>query len=397
VRLSGSIGRDVTSFATRQAAMAQQVFSFENFIGALRLDVATAIAPWLRTNFGVDASGTSFGVNVTAPVPLGLGQYDRPLFDPQLVAIQSRVALGTPGIYGEAILDFAPLEISIGTRLDLLRYGTYSEVAPDPRTVVRLHASEDVTLSVSSGLFTQPPQVFQTISIAGNPRLGPQRSWQSSAQVEANLPWSIYARITGYFSYMWDIARLAPSNPGGTTARQFFSADEQGRSYGMEVLVRRPLADGFYGWLSYTLSRSERVDPGGSWYTFGFDQTHILNLAASYEFDGWRFGASFQVTTGRPTLSVCATTFDAESNTYAPTFCDRGARTATYTQLNIRIDRDFNIDNTLLGSIYLDVLNVYYAQNQEGLIYQYDYARSIPIPGMPILGTIGIRAYWEPH
>ncbi len=397
VRLSGSVGRDVTGFGTRQAAMAQQVFSFENFIGALRLDIATAIAPWLRTNFGVDASGTSFGVNVTAPVALGLGLYDNPTFDPQLVAIQSRVGLGTPGIYGEAILDFQPVEISLGTRLDILRYGQYFDLAPDPRAVVRVHASPDVTLTASSGLFTQPPQVYQTLQIAGDPRLGPQRAWQTSAQVEANLPLGIYARLTGYFSYMWDIARLNLGYSNGTTQRTAFTADEQGRSYGLEALVRRPLGDGFYGWLSYTLSRSERVDPGGHWFTFGFDQTHILNVAASYEFDGWRFGASFQLTTGRPRMSVCSTTFDAESGTYVPSFCDRGERAPTYTQLNIRIDRDYNIDNTLIGSIYIDVLNVFDAQNQEGVIYQYDYLRSNPLPGIPILGTIGIRGSWEPH
>jgi len=397
VRLSGSIGRDVTSFASRQAAMAQQLFSFENLIGALRLDVATALAPWLRTNFGVDASGTSFGVNVTAPVFLGLGLYDNPTFDPQLVAIQSRVGLGTPGIYGEAILDFQPVEISLGTRLDILRYGQYFDLAPDPRAVVRVHASEDVTLTASSGLFSQPPQVYQTIAIAGDPRLGPQRAWQTSAQVEANLPLGIYARITGYFSYMWDIARLNLTNSNGTTQRQAFTADVQGRSYGMEVLVRRPLGDGFYGWLSYTLSRSERVAPGGQWYTFGFDQTHILNVAASYEFDGWRFGASFQLTSGRPRMSVCSTLFDAESGSYVPSFCDRGERAPTYTQLNVRIDRDFNIDNTVIGSVYIDVLNVFYTQNTEGVIYQYDYQRSTPLPGIPILGTIGIRGSWEPH
>jgi hypothetical protein len=397
-RLSGTVGRDATGFTSAQAAMARQVFQFENFIAALRLDIATTIAPWLRMNYGIDASGTSFGVNVTAPVPLGLGYYDNPSnFDPQLVAIQSRVALGTPGAYGEAVLNFAPVEISLGVRADILRYGLTTNIAPDPRGVVRVHLTDDVTAIASTGLFTQPPQVFQTLGVAGNPRLGPQRSWQTSAQLEANLPLGIYARVTGFFTYLWDIARLHESNPSGGTARQFFSADEQGRSYGLEALVRRPLADGFYGWLSYTLSRSERVDPGGSWYTFGFDQTHILNVAASYEFDGWRFGASLQVTTGRPTLSVCATTYDSESNAYDPTFCDRGARLPTYVQLNVRIDRDFNIENTLLGSIYIDVLNVLDSQNAEAVIYQYDYQRTMPLPGLPILGTIGIRAYWEPR
>jgi len=31
------------------------------------------------------------------------------------------------------------------------------------------------------------------------------------------------------------------------------------------------------------------------------------------------------------------------------------------------------------------------------VIYQYDYQRNVPLPGIPILGTIGIRGSWEPH
>jgi hypothetical protein len=197
---------------------------------------------------------------------------------------------------------------------------------------------------------------------------------------------------------MWDISRFSQrivSGADGTPRREFFRADQAGRAWGLEVLLRRPVEEGFYGWLSYTLSRSERQNDGGNWVPFGFDQTHVLNLAASYAFDGWRFGATFQLATGRPTSTVCGTTFDSDAVEYDPSFCDTGERLPTYHQLNVRIDRDFNIDNVITGTIYLDVLNVYYAQNAEGVIYQYDFARSVPLPGLPILGTLGIRAVYE--
>ena len=171
--------------------------------------------------------------------------------------------------------------------------------------------------------------------------------------------------------------------------------DQQGRAYGLEVYVRRPIADGFYGGISYTLARSERVNPGGDWFVSNFDQTHSLGVVASYEFSGWRLGASFQLVTGRPTLSVCSATYDADANDYDGTFCDLGARLPIFHQLNIRIDRDFNIANTIRGSVFLDILNVYNATNAEGLVYQYDYVRSAQIPGLPILGTLGIRGYYE--
>ena len=35
------------------------------------------------------------------------------------------------------------------------------------------------------------------------------------------------------------------------------------------------------------------------------------------------------------------------------------------------------------------------AQNAEGVIYSFDYLSSTPLPGLPILGTLGIRMILE--
>ena len=397
IRLSGAIGRNGTSFGSRTAGQAQQQFDIESFELGLRLDASVPVQPWLRANFGIDAAANAFGIGITAPSPTGLGEYTRPVFDPILIQINARVARSTPAIYGEAVLDLAPVEISLGTRLELLRWGTLTDVAPDPRGVIRWRIVPELTVKAATGLFTQPPVAFQTIAQGGNPNLGPQRSWQTSAGVEADLPFDIDLEVNGFYSHMFDIARFSQQIvPGadGQPRREFFRADQEGRAYGLEVLLRRPVEEGFYGWISYTLSRSERLNPGGDWRPFGFDQTHVLNLAASYAFDGWRLGATFQLATGRPTLSPTAPVYDSDENGYDATFVDRGDRLPIYHQLNLRIDRDFDVDFAT-GTVYLDVLNVYYGQNSEGVVYQYDFARSVPIPGLPILGTLGVRAIFE--
>jgi TonB family protein len=397
IRIAGAIGRNGTSFGSRTAGQQQQSVDIESYELGLRVDASTPITPWLRTNFGLDAGANVFGINITAPTPTGLGEYTRPVFDPQLIQINARVARSTPAVYGEAILNFAPVEISIGTRLELQRWGTRTDLTVDPRVVARWEIIPEVRVKAASGLFTQPPQVFQTISQGGSPGLGPQRAWQNSVGLELDLPEDIDVEVNGFYSHMFDIARFSQSivtGPDGTPQREFFRADQEGRAYGLELLVRRPVEQGFYGWLSYTLSRSERLNPGGNWQPFGFDQTHVLNLAASYAFDGWRFGASFQLATGRPTNTPINPVYDADGNGYDAAFVDTGARLPIYHQLNVRIDRDFDVD-WMRGTVYLDVLNVYYGQNSEGTIYQYDYARSTPVPGLPILGTLGIRAMFE--
>jgi hypothetical protein len=47
----------------------------------------------------------------------------------------------------------------------------------------------------------------------------------------------------------------------------------------VEVLIRREVKSGLFGWLSYSLSRSER-DRNGSWVDYDFDRTHLLNLVS---------------------------------------------------------------------------------------------------------------------
>ena len=59
-------------------------------------------------------------------------------------------------------------------------------------------------------------------------------------------------------------------------------------------------------------------------------------------------------------------------------------------QLDVRIDRAFEIP-PVRGSIYLDVMNVYYSELPEGRTYQYDFARAGILRGLPIIPSIGIQ------
>ncbi|MCX7807402.1 MAG: TonB-dependent receptor [Deltaproteobacteria bacterium] len=397
IRLSGAFGRNRSVFGSRSIGQADQEFDLDAYELGIRLDVALTIEPWLRTKFGFDGAGNLFGINITAPAPSGLGEYPRPIFDPVLVRIKARAARALPAIYGEMTVGWDAWEFTPGLRIELLRWGTLTDIAPDPRLVVRYKVIPEFRIKGATGLFTQPPQAFQTISQGGNPGLPPQRAWQNSLGIEADLPLGIDVEVNGFYSHMFDIPRFfqrIAAGADGIPRREFFRADQEGRAWGLEVLVRRPIEEGFYGWISYTLSRSERRNPNGNYVPFAFDQTHVLNFALSYAVAGWRFGATFQLATGRPTLTPVDPVYDADANAYVPLFVDRGERLPTFHQLNVRVDRDFDF-GFMRGSIYVDVLNAYNGQNSEGLIYQYDYARSVPIPSIPFVPTLGVRGIVE--
>ncbi|MCB0635167.1 MAG: TonB-dependent receptor [Lewinella sp.] len=77
----------------------------------------------------------------------------------------------------------------------------------------------------------------------------------------------------------------------------------RGRAYGLEFLFRKNTGR-LTGWLSYTLSRSERLVEGinnDEWYANRFDQTHNLSLTGMYELsDRWSFSAVFVYNSGTP-------------------------------------------------------------------------------------------------
>jgi hypothetical protein len=79
------------------------------------------------------------------------------------------------------------------------------------------------------------------------------------------------------------------------------------------VLVRQELAEGFFGWLSYTLMRAERKnDDAAPWRTFDLDQTHVLTALLSYKFSfGLEVGVRARFATGFPRSQISGRYWDA--------------------------------------------------------------------------------------
>ena len=61
-----------------------------------------------------------------------------------------------------------------------------------------------------------------------------------------------------------------------------------------------------------------------------------------------------------------------------------------FHQLDLRVDKTWKFKHALM-SVYLDVQNVYNQGNVEGLSYNYNYTRTAPTQGLPIIPSLGIR------
>ena len=81
-------------------------------------------------------------------------------------------------------------------------------------------------------------------------------------------------------------------------------APQRGRAYGLEFLLRKQSRQGIYGWVSYTISRSERLRDG-EWVLFDFDRPHILNAVLGVPLKNqWDIGLRFQYQSGTPATTT---------------------------------------------------------------------------------------------
>ena len=177
---------------------------------------------------------------------------------------------------------------------------------------------------------------------------------------------------------------LAPSEAAAATALYVLI---------VTVLIRREITSRLYGWLAYTLSRSQILpNRGDPWRASQFDQPHILTIVAGYRpKPQWDLSTRFRFVSGNPYAPVDFATFDADSGNFVPTRGEVGdSREPPFLQLDARAQYTWTWDAWQL-SLYLDVQNVTNHTNEEFHVYDYRFRDQGSISGLPILPTFGVK------
>jgi hypothetical protein len=275
-----------------------------------------------------------------------------------------------------------------------------NKAALDPRIRFIAQVGPKTALKGGVGLYSQGPGEFENDSVFGNSRIRLQRSLHTSFAIVQEVPWDVTIELTGFYKRLWDLGSASTRImhwPGEENPRpENFASIGTGNVFGGEVLIKKALGDRFYGWVSYTLMRSVRTPtPGGEQQLFDFDQTHILTLIASYDFPlNWRIGARFRLVSGNPYTPVVNGVFDSGSATYLPLEgAPNSARLPAFNQLDLRVDKTWVYRRVKVTS-YLDIQNVYNAQNTEFLSYSYDFQVTRPVLSLPTAPSIGLKIEW---
>ena len=350
-----------------------------------RAEISQRLVRQLTVNAGLDIIDTPYEVTARFPAPERPGAPAGGIGAPALTTV-NKGHVYTPGVYGE--LEIQPLK---GTRLVPGFRADYTSQTKEwnysPRIVARQdipHAGPRTTVKGGVGYYYQPPQPYELDPIFGQAGLRANRAIHYSVGIEQEL--AGHAEL-GVESFYKDLDRLVVTQNGNRGS---------GFVYGTEFLLRWKNDPKMFGWVAYTVSRSERRDdPNDPLRLFQYDQTHVLTLLLSRAFgDGNRIGGRFRFVSGSLyTSNAYGGVLDTDRAAFLPS----GAipmydeRLPPFHQLDIRFERRMKAPPFDNVTPYVDIQNVYYYRNAEGIQYNYNYTKSRPVQGLPQLFIIGAR------
>jgi hypothetical protein len=378
---SALVGMDDSTVSNTQ--LFDLPISSRMLMAAPRLRLGWDLARWVELEIGGDAEAQRFRPQSDlSSLGGGLDNYY------QTDLFRNRSALSAGGYLGLTLKAGDRLQVTPGLRYD----GYFEEGARDgawsPRLSIRYRVARETWLKAHVGQFSQMPCLpvgVPGFDGFGLKSFGLQQSRQGSLGVETALGERDGADLsfdTTVFYQRLHVTDVRSSVSLDPQARDFLEP-RKGESYGLEIMLRRPMRHRLYGWLSYTLSRSLRLVDGvvapSDW-----DQRHTLNLVAGYHLPrGYSVSGRFHYNTGRP---YALSYFDQRSGLSWVDY----QRLPAFAQLDLRGDKRFIFDRFVMD-IYLELVNttasreVFDIKRQaDGTVLERSYRLVLPSAGVHV-------------
>jgi TonB family protein len=382
--LDVSFARDLTDFN----AGPDLYFNLKNNVFYVRGELHYRINPSVQLTLGTDDAFGIYEVHYQGPVQdndegdAGGGG----LTERTLARFNDSNSAYLPALYVELALEpTRKWRLVPGLRLDYSsRNRSFSF---DPRLSVIYSVTESTRLKAGVGMFSQPPREQETAAGIGNPNLLTMAAVHYGLGVDHDFTKDLSLGVEGFYKQIY--RRVIVPESGEPP----FTNDGKGRVVGLEVAGRKKATGRWFGFLSYTLMKSDRKEPGQPWRPFDYDQRHIFTLAGTVLLGrGWEAGATMRVITGNPyTPYTDVAPFAFDTGNYFPEIGRiNSLRNPTFNRLDLRVEKKWTFDSWRLAW-YLDIQNVYNATNQEGITYSFDYSQKGVVRGLPIIPIIGLR------
>lgn len=269
---------------------------------------------------------------------------------------------------------------SLGVRSDANNYSSqmnrlYKQLSP--RLSLSYRVFNNIYLSGSVGRYYQlPPYTSLGFKESGkliNKDLKYMDVDQTSLGISYRLGEKFQASVEGFykkyhhvpFSVADSIPLVCKGNDYGVIGNELLSSIAEGRSYGLEILLKWLVAGKFNMASSFTLFKSEyRNGKDNQYIASAWDNRFIFNLSGTYNFPhNWSFGAKVSCIGGAPYTpydtdkSSLVTAWNAQGRPYYDYSRYNSERLPAFAQLDIRIDKTFYIKKYMLG-FYIDLQNI---------------------------------------
>ena len=351
---SASIG---FTFGTDRSGLSDQAStSARNYQLSNKVDVP--IADWLRLRGGLDLLAEEIDF-VALSDPITDDDKDDGEFDFDIrEAFASRDA-GTVGAWIDLV--FQPVEeveLVPGFRTDLFAEGSVTQTGVDPRGMIRLRPSRWLTTITAAGRMHQKPALL--VQVPGLTPTGLDRGLQKATQLsqgfEFGMPQTFTFGAAGFYHIYEDLTDLTATCTADVKQCSINNRAD-GRAFGLELMLQRPLSHEVGGLVSYTLARSER-DVRGNNFVADFDRTHVFNAAVGVDFGGgYHGGARITVLSGRPHSLI---RFDNPEEPQEPTMIGKrnSLRRAAFHRLDLRFEKRWVIADVAWISLIVEGFNV---------------------------------------
>ena len=238
-----------------------------------------------------------------------------------------------------------------GTRVDTYRISQTTATSVDGRLSVTFRPKKGLSVIEAVGYVHQPPNYVPQVPAAQvgifDGKL--QKALQASSGLSVDLIEDTVLSATAFQSQFYDLVDPIGSDRDLTFDPEAVTRRKRGSSIGLELELRRPLTRRFGGFLSYTLSRTERSS-GSHESLSAFDRPHVLQGALAFNLGNhWRAGTRIAYYSGVPARSLEANTTDIAfvGNRRAPAFF----------RLDLRLEKRWAIKEHGYWALVAEMLN----------------------------------------
>ena len=416
ITVTPSVGTDSTSLVDAYGSTVTELTNDSRVYG-LRAGWQGPLETWLRGSLGVDAEMQVSTLHRAGSIGAPPREGDIYVFgQPPPTQInfddwKTVIASVAPYVEGDFSLLGDTLHVVPGVRFEPFLTSTNKLTPPpagspdigvtheqsviEPRLSLRYAFTPRITAKAAVGVYHQAPQPEDLSSVFGTPGLLLSTAQHYLAGGVFQLTESLSVEMTGFLAEQQGLATRSESE--SPLIAQALVQQGIGRSYGTQFLLRQQQAGRFFGWISYSILRSERKDaPNLDWRLFDFDQSHVFTAVGSYDLGhGFEAGLRFRFATGYPRTPVIGAYYAASTDTYEPLFgAHNSIRIPPFVSLDARLAKRFKLGGKTDLEIYLDVQNVTNHSNPEEIVYNPTYTQRGYITGFPVLPVAGARLSW---